>query len=178
MIAYLKFHWQKLVAIALLLTAAACNPTMNWREVRGDLAPYSVLMPAKPSSFAREVDLNGVKVMLNMTAAEVSDVNFAVGSAAVADPAQRNTALLAMQSAMVANIHGEIRRSKQVSLPGGAIATDMEVLGQAGRSGAPVLLAARFVSHGNWVIQAIAIGPEKTLTPEVIDTFRSSLTLH
>ena len=63
----------------LLLTSAACNPTWNWRESRSSDAPVSVLLPAKPSSHARTVDLNGLEVTMNMTATEINGANFALG---------------------------------------------------------------------------------------------------
>jgi hypothetical protein len=150
--------------VALLLTSAACNPTWNWRESRSSDAPVSVLLPAKPSSHARTVDLNGLEVTMNMTATEINGASFALGSAAVADPAKREQALQAMQTAMVRNING-------------VVATEIEAIGRIGKSDEPIVLAARFANSGQWVVQAIVVGPQKNVPREVIDTFLGSLVL-
>jgi hypothetical protein len=174
----LNVRWRALAAVAVLLSAVACSPTWNWREVQGSEAPYSVLFPGKPSSMARPVDLNGLKVTMNMTASEANDVTFAVGSAQVPDPAQRQSALLAMQVAMVRNISGEIRRQQAVQLAGGIPAVEIEALGHGRNASEKMLLVARFASHDDRVYQAVAIGPQKKLTQDAIDTFFSSLALH
>ena len=161
----------------LLLTSAACNPTWNWRESRSSDAPVSVLLPAKPSSHARTVDLNGLEVTMNMTATEINGANFALGSAAIADPAKREQALQAMQTAMVRNINGTVRREQQVRLEGGVVATEIEAVGRIGKSDEPIVLAARFANSGQWVVQAIVVGPQKNVPREVIDIFLGSLVL-
>lgn len=165
------------VAIILLLTLWACSPHWNWREVRSDDAPVSVLLPAKPTSHAGEIDLNGNKVTMYMTATEVNGINFAVGSISIEDPAKRADALQTMQTAMVRNINGKIRTQKQVKLEGGLAANEILVAGHIGNANMPVLMAARFASKGTWVVQAVAVGPEKNLPQEAIDTFLGSLIL-
>lgn len=173
-----KFCWRALAAAAVLLSSAACSPTWNWREVQGTDAPYSVLFPGKPSSMARPVDLNGLTVNMSMTASEANEVTFAVGSAVVADPAQRQAALLAMQVAMVRNISGEIRRQQAVQLAGGIPAVEIEAIGHGRNASEKMLLVARFASNEDRVYQAVAVGPQKKLPQEAIDTFFSSLALH
>jgi hypothetical protein len=173
-----KFCWRAVAVVAILVSSAACSPTWNWREVQGTDAPYSVLFPGKPSSMSRPIDLNGLKVNMSMTASEANDVTFAVGSAVVADPAQRQAALLAMQVAMVRNIGGEIRRQQAVQLAGGIAAVEIEAIGQGRNAAEKTLLVARFASNDNRVYQAVAVGPQKKLPQEAIDTFFSSLALH
>ncbi len=160
----------------LVLALAACSPALNWREVHGGDAPYVVLLPAKPTSFARPVDLGGIKVEMNMTAAEVDDVNFAVASAKIADAAQRQAALAAMQAAMLRNIGSDKHSEKAVTLKGGVPATEIVASGKAGNT--PLVLHARFVMHGEYVYQAIALGPATKLSDETADTFLSSFILH
>lgn len=173
-----KFCWQALASVAILLSSAACSPTWNWREVQGTDAPYAVLFPGKPSSMTRPVDLNGLTVNMSMTASEANEVTFAVGSAVVADPAQRQAALLAMQIAMVRNISGEIRRQQAVQLAGSIPAIEIEAIGHGRNASEKVLLVARFASKDDRVYQAVAVGPQKKLSQDAIDTFFSSLTLH
>lgn len=169
----LPFH-RAALATFLCIALAACSPSLNWREVRGSDAPYSVLLPAKPSSFTRTVDLNGLKVEMSMTGAEVDDMNFVVASARIADAAQREAALSTMQQAMLRNIGAERHTDRKVTLDGGIPATEIEASGRAARDGRPLLLRARFAIHGERVYQAVALGPAAQLSPETAETFLSS----
>jgi len=163
--------------LGAMLLVSACSPALNWREVRGTEAPFSVLLPAKPATHARGIDLNGLKVTMSMTAAEASGASFAVGAVKLADPAQHAAALAAMQTAMVRNIRGEIKRQQTVRLADGSSATEIEAAGRVGNHGQPVLLAARFASKGIWVVQAVAMGEPDKLSREAIETFLGSLAL-
>jgi hypothetical protein len=169
------FHsWRSLAAACgagLLL--AACTPHYDWREVHGSNAPFTVLLPAKPATLARPVNLNGVQVSMTMTATEVGEVAFAVGSAELADAAAASAALEAMKTAMVNNIGGTIRQEKTSASSGGRT-IDLEAGGApSARNGTP-LLVARFVMREQRVYQAIVLGPEKSIPREAIDTFFTS----
>jgi hypothetical protein len=148
------------------LLLAACSPKLDWREVKGDQATYSVLMPAKPSSFSRQVDLDGLQVMMTMTAAEADDATFAVGTAELADAAQVPHALAAMKTAMINNIRGSVRSEKH---NGGF---DIEAAGTA--KGQAVVLYAHFVAQDKRVYQAIILGKENAIAPETQETFFTS----
>ncbi len=165
------------IALILLLSVSACSPHWNWREIRSDDGPVSILLPAKPTSHAGEIDLNGNKVTMFMTATEVNGVNFALGIIAIDDTAMHADALMTMQTAMVRNINGEIRTQKTVKLEGGITAHEIMASGRIGNANMPVLMAARFASKGKWVVQAVAVGPEKNLPQEAIETFLGSLIL-
>jgi hypothetical protein len=168
----------RLFIISLLMAAtAACNPALNWREVRGGDAPYTVLLPAKPDTFARAVDLNGLAVEMSMTAAEVDGVSYAVASARVPDARQRTAALAAMQEAMLRNIGASQPQERAVVLEGGAPALEVTARGHAGASKRAVMMHARFAQHGERVFQAVALGPADALTPEAAETFLESFTL-
>ena len=158
----------------LMLFLNGCDPTLNWREVRSDDAGYTALFPAKPTSFERAVNLDGLQVMMNMTAAEVDGVSFAVATAIIEDEGQRAKALIAMQTAMLRNIRGEITEKKTVNVKGGATAIQIHATGQAGQAGTPLVLFARFVMHERRVFQVIALGPKEKLSAEAADTFLSS----
>ncbi len=157
-----------------MLFLNGCDPTLNWREVRSDDASYTALFPAKPTSFERAVNLDGLQVMMNMTAAEADGVSFAVATAIIEDEGQRAKALIAMQTAMLRNIRGEITEKKTVNVKGGATAIQIHATGQAGQAGTPLALFARFVIHESRVFQVIALGPKEKLSAETADTFLSS----
>lgn len=166
-----------LAALSLLAALAACNPALNWREVRGSDAPYTVLLPAKPTSFTRPVNLNGLKVEMSMTAAEVDGVSYAVASAHVPDAGQRKAAMAAMQEAMLRNIGASGQQQREIVLEGGAPAIEVTARGHAGAAKRPVAMQARFAQHGERVYQAVALGPADALTPEAAETFLGSFRL-
>ena len=173
--AVVSIRWYFALSL-LVLAMSACSPALNWREVRGNDAPYTVLLPAKPTTFARPVNLGGIQVEMSMTAAEVDDMNFAVASAKIADAAQRQAALAAMQTAMLRNIGSAQHSEKAVTLKGGVPATEVVASGKAGN--ATVVLHARFAMHGDHVYQAIALGPAAHLSDETAETFLTSFVLH
>lgn len=162
----------------VMLIVAGCSPALNWREVRNSDAGYTVLLPAKPTSFERSVDLDGVRVMMNMTAAEANGVSFAVATAVVADEAQRAGALMAMQTAMTRNIQGKITEQKTIPLKNGISVIQIRATGKAARNGEPLVLFARFLMHDTRVFQVIALGPKDKLDTEASDTFLNSFSLH
>jgi len=171
-------RWQICLSLLFICTCLACSPSWNWREVKSNDAPFSVLLPAKAISHSRKIDLNGMEVTMHMTAAEVDGVSFAVGSVQLPDATQTAAALNAMQLAMINNIHGEVREKKIIPLEDHVNATQIIAVGHAGKSTQHLLLAARFVSKGLWVHQVIALGPEKNYPPDTIDTFLTSFKLN
>ena len=161
----------------IVFTSTGCSPNFNWREVQGTEPSYTVLLPAKPSSHSRTIDLDGLTVTMLMTAAETDDINFAVASIKVDDDSQRHAALLAIQKAMLQNIHGEVAQQKMITLKDGTTMTEIHAMGKTsiGRS---LNLFARFGEHGHDVFQVVALGPSDKLTSEIADTFLSSFTPH
>lgn len=155
---------------------SGCNPTYNWREVRGADAPFRIMLPGKPASASRPVNLDGKQVTMSMTAVEVNGATFAVGSAELSDAAQARGALVAMRNAMVNNIGGTVRQEKR---SGPADAPDeiaVEAVGKpapASRSQARVMYA-RFIARDKRVYQVVAVGPEDANSREAVDTFLAS----
>jgi hypothetical protein len=161
----------RLCARLLLLAAlAACSPDYNWRQVQNTDAAFAALFPARPSSHAREVDLNGIRTNMSMTAAEVHGALFAVGSTELSSPALVQPALDAMKTAMVRNIGGTIASDKTVPGP----MPYNEVVANGSRNGRPVQLNARFAARKQRVYQAVVIGAPQDVPAEAIDTFLSS----
>lgn len=167
-------------AITAMLVSAvlvACAPELNWREVHGNDAHFTVLLPSKPATHARKIDLGGLKVEMSMTGAAVDELSFVVASAQVADASQRTAALAAMQQAMLRNIRAAQHTEKPVMLKGGAPATEIVAEGQAARDGRPLVMHARFAARGERVYQAVALGPRDKLSAEAAETFLGSLAL-
>ncbi|HEX2604408.1 MAG TPA: hypothetical protein VHL60_07030 [Oxalicibacterium sp.] len=171
-------------AIALLLTA--CSPHYNWREIHGEGVPYVVALPARPATFTRNIDLNGIRVNMTMTAAEVDATTFAVGTAELPSAPQAQAALEKMKEALVRNIGGTVREQKilTIALSPGAGGGHLAVLditasgrGDAATGGRPRMLFARFLAKDQRVFQLVATGPEQELPRDLADTFFSSFKL-
>jgi hypothetical protein len=167
--------------IALML--GACSPKFDWREIHSDAAPYIVAMPAKPSTFSRKINLDGTETVMTMTAAEVGDVTFAVGTAELPGAAQAQVSLAAMKTAMVNNIGGKIRQEKVSTMPqtqnaasGTLAVTEIEAAGAASAAtgNQPRILFARFVAKDKRVYQLVVTGPEKAVTRDIVATYFSS----
>ncbi len=175
-----KIPMTGLRAIAAILVCAAlsaCAPELNWREVHGNDAHFTVLLPSKPATHAREIDLGGLKVEMSMTGAAVDELSLVVASAQVAEASQRAAALAAMQQAMLRNIRATKHTKKAVTLKGGAPATEIVAEGQAARDGRTLVMHARFAARGERVYQAVALGPRDKLSAEAAETFLGSLAL-
>lgn len=162
---------------------SACSPKFNWRDYRGTDAPYTALFPAKPSTFSRPIDLNGMKITMSMTATEIDGTTFAIGSAEVPDAAMAQVALEAMKTALVKNINGTVNNEKSAAAAStnAGVAehnASITVVASGTRSGVPVLLNGRFLAKNKHIYQVIVLGPEKNSTPESVSTFLDAVKLN
>lgn len=173
----------RLAFVALTGVLAACSPHFDWREIHGESAAYVIAMPAKPATFTRNIDLNGLPVAMTMTAAEVDGITFAVGSAELPDAMQAQVSLAAMKTAMVNNIRGTVRQEKVSTMQrmlngetGTLAVTEIEARGAADRAtvNQPRILFGRFVANNRRVYQLIVTGAEKDVPREAVATFFSS----
>ncbi len=168
-----SFHPRAVGCALLVLALLGCSPQYDWREVRGEGAPYSILLPAKPASLARPINLDGLQVTMTMTAAEVDGTTFAVGVVDLPEDAQAPHALTAMKTALLKNLGGTVQR-ETASGPGGAPEMIELVAVGTGADGRRKDLSARFIARGKRVFQLVALGPENALTPDALDTFFTS----
>jgi hypothetical protein len=162
-----------LVLLCLLASVSACSPQYNWREAHGNNIPFTVLLPGKSDAFTQTVDLNGTQVAMTMTAAEVGDVTFAVGTAAFANAAAAQNALLQMKAALIGNINGS---PLDVTLPGKDFANVHSItLAATGVDrGKPLKMLGRLYNSENRVYQVIMVGDPKKMNDEIIETFFTS----
>jgi hypothetical protein len=168
-----------LVRLPLLLLACwliACTPKFDWREVRAVDAPFSATFPAKPATHTKAINLDGLPVNMTMTAAETGGITFAVGSAPLSDASKVPAALQAMKLALLRNIGNSARRKQTLALEGSAIpVTEIEAIAPAGPGTAgPRLLTARFAAKNGYIYQVLVLGPQKSVSQEVLDTFFTS----
>ena len=163
-----------ILVIAAGALLAACNPTYNWRDYNSPDAQFRVMFPAKPASHTRTVDLNGMRVDMTMTAAQVEGVTFAVGTGTAPDPARAQAALGDMKTALLRNLGARVRRDSTAAgaAPQAQASIDLDAVGQS--NGQPMLLRGHFVAKGNRFYQVIVMGPERGVPSEQVEQFMSS----
>jgi hypothetical protein len=166
-------------ALALACTLGACSARYDWREVRGANAAFSVLLPDKPSTQTRTVDLSGMAVSMTMTAAQVDGIVFAVGTAQLASDAAAQSALPWVKKALLNNIHASVSEDKIVSI-GKLTGTEVEARGTQSLHGrvVPVRLVVRLLARDRQIYQVLVIGEEKAIPADAIDMFMSSFKLN
>jgi len=162
-------------ALCLALLLAGCSPKYNWRDYASPDASYRVTFPAKPSTFTRTIDLDGLQVAMTMTAAEVDGATFAVGMAEAPDAARAQAALEAMQVALVRNIGATVTTQKATADSNGRATRDVDAAGSS--RGTPMRLIGHFEARGKRFYQVIALGKTDTLPPEQVDQFLTSFKL-
>ncbi|HSY25985.1 MAG TPA: hypothetical protein VK832_00630 [Burkholderiaceae bacterium] len=158
---------------------AACSPKYNWREVHGKDAPFVVLLPDKPVTATRDINLDGMSLSMTMTAAEVDGVTYAVGYVVLAEDKQTATALNAMKTALVRNINGTVKPSTNSQGQTAAATNDasnIEVSGSRnnGNGSEPLLLLGHFEAKDRRAYQVIVLGNEKAVSREEASTFLTS----
>ena len=163
------------LAAALGLLLAGCSPKYNWRDYASPDAPYRVMFPAKPSTFTRTIDLDGMQVAMTMTAAEVDGATFAVGAAEAPDAVRAQAALEAMQVALVRNIGATVTSQNTTVDNNGRATRDVDASGTS--NGVPMHLVGHFEARGNRFYQVIAIGKADALPAEQVEQFITSFKL-
>jgi hypothetical protein len=171
-----------LVLASACLALAACSPEFNWRDYSSEAAPYRIMFPDKPASHTRKIDLDGLKVDMTMTAAQINDTMFAVGTAEAPDADSAEKALTAMKTALVNNIGATIKSEKvgkSSAISGStamrSAAIDIEAKGV--QKGEAMRLIGHFESRNKRIYQVIVMGREKDMTRENVDMFMSSFKL-
>ena len=162
--------YAQLCAITFLIcTLNACSPKLDWRKVSGNTLgiqiPFIALMPAKPAFYSRDLVLEKTKITMLMVAAEADQISFSIGSAKVQKKEQQQITE-AMKQGMLKNIDGKEILSNHINRT--------EAVGKL-KNGQTIRFVGQFSIHGEWVNQAIIMGPEKNLTSEVIDMFFDSI---
>ena len=154
----------------------ACVPEHNWREASPAQGGFVVMMPGKPDSMSREIDLNGLKIKMHMIGSKIEPVSYTVAWVHTESAAQAQKAVEAMRLGMLKNlgladqagrpvqvrlkpIAGQERGGEPVKTAGLAL----EVQGPAQK------MQARFVAYGKRALQVVVVG--KTLDAEAAAQF-------
>jgi hypothetical protein len=164
-------------AAVLLATAAlaACSPTFDWREVRIPSTPLKAMLPCKPQSGARRVQMGPLDVELQVTGCDTGGATFAVLHTDVRDPARVEEALANWNKATLATMKAGPPRSRPF-VPTGATASPSALRVSATGStaqGAPVRSEAAYFARGTHVFQAVVLAAAPA--PDVVQAFFEGL---
>ncbi|WP_372827288.1 hypothetical protein [Polaromonas sp.] len=168
--------------LAGLMALAACNPTFNWREVRPDNTPLSLLLPCKPDKAEKSVALAGQLAQLQMQGCDAGGATFAVAVATLADVSRAQAALAEWQQLTLVNMKagpvGTGAGGTQVVpfRPSGMVAGPPALMVKAQGSrvdGRAVAGHAAYFSRGAQLFQVVLYAD--TINAEVAETFFSSL---
>ena len=98
------FPYRPALCAAVALAAAACTPSLNWREVR--LAPTTAvaLLPCKPDRAERSVPLGGEPTTLAVSGCEAGGATFALMAAKVPAGRAPDELLAGWQQATLAHM--------------------------------------------------------------------------
>ncbi len=167
----------------ILLVSIGCAPRFNWREVRPEGQGYLVLMPDRPASLSRAIELDGLTLTMDMTGARVDTSLFTVGRVVLAtgDPERPARVLAQMRSGMLRNIgaSASVERATSVMVVdasgrslGREPALRIEAKGLVG--GQAIRMLALFVARGEQLWQVVAMGPENRVAESetLLDSFR------
>lgn len=173
-----RFQWRLPLLATLLggaLALGACAPALDWREIRPSGAALVAMLPCKPSTFERQVQLAGTKVALGLQACTAGSATWAIAWADVGDPAIVGAALRELQASARANLGAQPGRSLPLAPPGATPnpATAREALTGRLPDGKSVEEQVAVFTRGTQVFQATVVAPR--IDTDAADTFFASL---
>lgn len=139
-------------AFALVSLLAACNPSLNWRQVQ--LGRLETLLPCKPDTASRPVELAGQKLTMDMAGCEAGTALFAISRVKAGEGVQVAAAMAALRQATLANIASPVVQPLAGS---GDAQTSFDVLVDGRRSdGTPLQARLKWILAGQEIYQMAA----------------------
>jgi hypothetical protein len=132
--------WRTVWAAACL-ALCACQPALNWREVRIANASASVMLPCKPDKSARNVPLGGQEVAMQLLSCDAAGATYAVAWAQLPAGASAPIALEQWRRITLAHLNAKEIAPLTAPTPGSIAARGTRPGGGA------VVFAARWVPH-------------------------------
>ncbi len=157
---------------------AACNPSLNWREVQQKDHALLALMPCKAVASSRQVNLGGHTVDMNLNSCTAADATFVVGTATV-QPADAAVALDHWKQAVLANIFASgqtpVASAGPISVSGmPALQTLLTSHGKR-PDGSAVQISALWFAQGGKLFHAAIYA--NTVSPDMSEPFFNGLKL-
>ncbi|MDF1485862.1 hypothetical protein PY257_11835 [Ramlibacter sp. H39-3-26] len=167
---------------AAIVLLAACNPTLNWRDVRLDDGALTAALPCKPDQAVRDMQAGAAPVSVHMAGCDAGGATYAVAYTALSDAAQVALVLERWRAAALARLGAQAPDASVSFAPLGALALPGSVRitasGHRPQGAATTLHAAWFAAtvHGAvHVYQAVVLADAPR--PEAADAFFSGLRL-
>jgi len=163
------------IAALAAVCAAACSPTLDWREFVPEGSGLSVIFPCRPDRQTRTLMLAGVKAQMTMLACTAGGATYALGFVDVADPARITATLAELRASVVANLQGREPGITPLQIKGMTENDQAARLTFAGRlpDGTPVQEHAVFFTRGLRVYQAAVFGAKPVR--QAVETFFGGL---
>jgi hypothetical protein len=158
-------------AVLVAALAAGCTPALDWRETRPEGAGLVVLMPCKPSSYARGVRLAGQTVQMSLQACSADGLTWALAFSDLGDPTHVSAALDDLKASAMANLGATTSTAMPFGLAGAtpnAASSRLEIVGRL-PDGNPVRKQLAVFSKGTRVYQVTVIGA--SLPAEAVEEF-------
>jgi hypothetical protein len=146
----------------MLSLLAACQPALNWREVRPAGSGARALFPCKPEVHQRPG--------MGLAQCEAAGRRFSLSWADVPDPTQAGAALKAMPQALAAKLGQALPRAQALQVPG---MTPMPEAVEHSLAGGATRIAV--FSHGGRVYQALMTASADD--PAAWESFRAGLAI-
>jgi hypothetical protein len=164
-------HLARLLGVAALAGCVACSPSLNWRVAQ--LERLTLLLPCKPDTAQRTVQLGAQTQPLDMKGCEAAGALFAVSRIHVQQGMQASQVVSAWRAASLINL----RANASVEMPwvipvSGAAGSMLEASG-AGPNGAAVQARLVWLVAGDDVFHIAVYATH--LTPELIDPLLSEI---
>lgn len=157
--------------VAVLLLAAGCTPSYNWRELDVADGHVRAAFPAKVETQTREIKLHGRTLPFTLTIARVDHSVFAVGSAPLPEALSHERDELAR--ALIRALYMNIGAPVPPSLPG----FGEEFVARGAVNQQQTLLLARVWATETMIIQAVATGTDTSLPMERAEEFVRAIEL-
>jgi hypothetical protein len=163
--------------LTLFGALVACSPALDWREVRPDGSDAIVLMPCKPASHARRVELAGTELTWTLHACQAMGMTWGFGFAALDDPARVDDVLRELQRSALSHIGASDGDALPLKVDGATPNAQAARRSAQGRlpDGRAVQQQVAFFVRGTRVYQASVVGT--VVLAEEAQTFFDGLSL-
>ena len=153
----------------MLSLLAACQPALNWREVRPAQSGAMALFPCKPEVEQRPAQAGQSAMGLAQCEAG-GGLRFALSWADTPDPTQAGPALKAMAEALAAKLNQPLAAVQPLQVPG---MTPLPEAAQHHLTGTGGVAHVAVFAHGGRVYQALMTAPKDD--PAAWDAFVAGL---
>ena len=159
------------------LTLTACTPKFDWRQSRVGDAPGTILMPGKPAQLSREIRIGQQTVTMQMSAARIDSIKFAIGAARMPNATEAQASIAVIKNSLLQNISGQITHDKSGVTNEAGIVTFNDQF-EANGSNPGLRMVGRLVARDAWVYQVLVVGPgvamDRAADREAAENFLSS----